>query len=149
MRFFLLLVALLFVCGDVVAQKRDSLIIEMRDGSRVVYAVGEISKITFDSTTSDVHDRALSQGVTISVGTPSSSNINFRITGGTAGSLDVRIFDLLGQTIRRFSHVGPNIPFSLDWDLRDSYGYEVNSGLYFIEAKADGVSCFSKFAIAR
>jgi hypothetical protein len=69
----------------------------------------------------------------------SQSKVNFRIQLPEQHRQDVtvKIYNILGQLIYNTSLNVLNNPSVVSWDLQDSYGQKVNSGIYFVQIKGE------------
>ena len=114
----------------------------MRSIGRVTLAVGEeplVVHFRTPSATTGVDDVRVFVSSVDAVPNPFNPKTEIRYTSVSAGSCEVRIFDVAGRLVRTLA--GENLPAggmaSVTWHGRDESGREVASGTYFARLMVD------------
>jgi hypothetical protein len=63
--------------------------------------------------------------------------------------IEVNIYNVLGQVIYTYMLTGLSDNYTFSWDLRNSTGYFVPSGIYFVRIKGAHTQLIRKFIVAR
>ena len=62
----------------------------------------------------------------------------------------VTIYNVLGQLVRRYPEkYYPAGNFEFDWDMKDNYGNQVQTGVYIVRFKAEGFNVTKKCTVVR
>ncbi|MFQ5706682.1 MAG: FlgD immunoglobulin-like domain containing protein [bacterium] len=78
------------------------------------------------------------------------TTIEFGVPGGATQNVTLRIFDVLGQTVKVL--VDKQLPpgrHSVTWNGKDSFGRPVSSGLYFYQLKAGDFDAVKKLMLMK
>jgi len=116
------------------AQTGDSLVINLKNGQRITFALSQIRKITFDSVAASVNQKSPNPQIEILPSYPNPLNTTTTIEFITkiSGNAILEIFDSKGESIRRLERknciVGKN---RFIWDGMDKTGNKVSGGSYF------------------
>lgn len=136
----LFLLILLFTFSEYAAAQ-DSLIVNKADGSRLNYALSDITSITFSGVTG-VEDAQLMQEVltqfTVRQNYPNpfnpSTNIEYSLPED--GFAEVSIYTINGELIRTlYSGEQSAGTHNLSWNSRNSSGSSVSSGIYLYQVR--------------
>jgi hypothetical protein len=145
--YFILLFAVFGLHSPADAQAVDSLVVTLRDGTKITAALRDITKITFDSIKSSVADNATARTVLV---TPvySADAIRFDIATSHQ-SITGRIVDILGIPRRQLAAISTKGKAYITWDLKDDYGHLIEPGLYFFVARVGDQVSRTKVIITR
>ena len=89
----------------------------------------------------------VSQGTQLRI-YPNPAATYLSIDASQGGLEEIRIYDALGRLIKEF-HASAYPQKVLNWDLSDSQGTRVASGIYFLTVRANGTIFKSKIALIR
>jgi hypothetical protein len=147
---FYIIIALALLCLPIGARSQvagDSLIVEMRDGTRITTAVRDIEKITFDSVTSNVDqtpDASLSSLTVLELG-PARFIFNYFATN--TGPIEYRITDVQGKLVARQSIFGSRGVNRMEWNGKSLDGQLVPRGVYFVAVSTTSETAYAKLTI--
>jgi hypothetical protein len=71
---------------------------------------------------------------------PFNSSTTFTFNYSEGGDVELEIFNLSGQLVRRFEFYDLNKEGKISWDARDALGNKVSSGIYFARARGGDVN---------
>jgi flagellar hook assembly protein FlgD len=118
------------------------MVVHLQDGSKHILPVARISKITFkDSMTTSV----ASENANVVIKTfklfqnypnPFNPSTTIEYDIKTAGEVEIRIFNIVGQVVRKYSEKRYSAGrYKTVWDGRDQNGKLLASGVYIYQVK--------------
>jgi hypothetical protein len=76
-------------------------------------------------------------------------NLRLKLPEQNNQDVTVKIYNILGQLIYNISLNTLNNPSVVSWNLQDSYGQKVNSGIYFIQIKGENYQLVRRLLVMK
>lgn len=128
--------SLFFLMSFIVEAQTDSLVINLKNGTKDIIAVSQIQKITFENINSVEEQSKYSSGLAVKGNYPNpfQEQTNFEFELSNTGNVEIFIYDNSGKEIQKLEcqncQSGKN---SLQWNCLDKNNIKVPSGVYFYE----------------
>ncbi|HET6347886.1 MAG TPA: carboxypeptidase regulatory-like domain-containing protein [Candidatus Krumholzibacteria bacterium] len=133
-------------CIDGVADGTYTIQVKVND-----YIVATVSGIEVTTTSTgvdvDVHPRF---GLADPWPNPASSTVSFRLQAPPESSITIDVFDVAGRRLYGWQgHASVAGERTIEWNLRDFNGSDIQSGIYFVRLRAAGQTAVRRFVRVR